>query len=96
MFLFCCQDQNTQLRAVVIAVTTEGHLLIFSRKKLVKNCSLPFKDCNAILTYSFQQFPFNKEFVIVIAEGGSAAIIDLQNFLVGYRFSDTYNIVFFY
>ena len=75
---FFSQGGDSLPSAAIVAGTNEGHLLIFSKGKLVKNCDLCFQDVHKIVIYRH----INKEFVVVSSSSGNVAVFDLENLSV--------------
>lgn len=75
-------DENRGLACMVVTATSQGNILIFFQKKLLKCCQLPFRDCSEILLYHSFQFGITKEFLIAISFTKGCVIIDLQTLSV--------------
>ncbi|KAI9553332.1 hypothetical protein GHT06_021230 [Daphnia sinensis] len=75
-------DENKGLACMVVTATSQGNILIFFQKKLLKCCQLPFRDCSEILLYHSFQFSVTKEFLIAISFTKGCVIIDLQTLSV--------------
>jgi hypothetical protein len=75
---FMSQDGSKALACMVAAATSQGNLLIFYQRKLVKSCQIPFRDCCEILLYHGIQTGVTKEFLVAVSYTRGGVVIDLQ------------------
>ena len=63
---------------MVATATSQGNLLIFHQRKLLKSCQLPFSDCCEILLYHSCQPRVTKEYLVAISFTKGGVVVDLQ------------------
>ena len=78
------KDGSTALACMVATATSQGNLLIFHQRKLLKCCQLPFRDCSEILLYHSFQSGVTKEFLVAVSFTKGGVVIDLQQSSVSY------------
>lgn len=73
-----CTDGGLARCMCVATATTQGNLMIFSERRLLKSCQLPFRDCCQILLYHCFEPGITKEFLVALSFTKGAVVIDLQ------------------
>lgn len=76
MYVFIYSDESKNATRMVAVATVQGKLVIFCRRKLVKDYSLPYEKCTSLLVYQPQS---RKDFMIVCSASHQAAVIDLRS-----------------